>query len=329
MAFLKINNVTIPVEEGSSNIAFDDDVSYQRSNFGELTTSRKFRRLVISGNTTPLTMEEANAVEGLLSGEGNLWRFRDDVGSAFKGNTPRSQATCWRAAIDKSIGGYSQGATGEGGIFRMLQSTSETVSFHVNLPTDDVGYTVGVGHLRHDQLNNFYRRGLIFQGNYNSTSTVPAADQRIASATAVMGAWTLANSTTHYNFFDIEQSGFEMRLRSTNAFYTCFFDMFALPYKLTSTMLDEYLSTRNDLVPPPYVGVSGDMVSDFIYPDPATLGEFGELQKGFILCKPRMTSRNVLQGNKNGFKNNLSRIGFELVEQPANIDGTGHEGGLI
>jgi len=330
MAFLTLNNITIPVAEGTAGISMNEPTSTKRSTFGSLVYNKKFKRIMITGQTPPVSQAVGDAIEGLLGGGGFGWNFRDDLAAGVKGLTPKAQdgtfgPRIYYGQIDKTLAGYDQSATGEFGVYRMRSVSGDETFYHVGFqkgswtsPTANVNpYTVGLGYFASSTPTTFYRNGLIFAGDFNSASVVPADYQKSATASGYLGSWTVSASTTSYNHFEMMGDGQFFRLDSTSAWSRCCWEAWALPYALTPTMLDEFLKRKYAMVPPPFVGVAGDLVSDFLFP--STLYQ-NDPQSAVMICYPKMKSRKYLYASGGGdLDSDSSVIEFELVEQPLDM----------
>ena len=335
MAFLTFNNITIPVSEGTASISMAEPTSTKRSTFGSLTYSKKFKRIMITGDTPPVTQATGDAIEGLLSGGGFGWSFRDDLAAGVKGLTPKAQdgtvgPKTYFGAIDKTLAGYDQSAAGEFGVYRMRSVSGDKTCFHIGFqkgswtsPTANVNpYTVGLGYFSASAATTFYRNGLIFAGNFHGASVVPADYQKGATAAGYLGGWTVTPSTTGYNHFLVKSEGQLFDIVSTNAWERCNWESWVLPYALTPLMLDQFLQRKYAIIPPPFVGVAGDLVSDFLYPSALYQKD---PQSAVMICYPRMKSRKYLYTNSGDASSDAdaSVISFELVEQPLDMAAEG------
>lgn len=309
MAFLKINNITVPVVNRSVKVGFDEPTSYTRSESGALTTSRRYKRAVISAETIPLTIEEANCLEGILSSLGHVWYFRDSMYSEVKGLGPKVASGYLRAAIDKTISPYASSSLD--GVLRFpTLAGGEDIIFHSNLLTD---WTVGV-RFRDAASATFNSAGAYGSGVFDVTDTM-----RYGTAGGYLFSWTIADGASDVpDYVDVTSAG-KFRLLANTSVDICFFDAFCYPFKFTTGYLDEMMSVPMTFpAPPPFVGVSGDLVDDLVAAGQTSITPT-QTQANFLTCKPMLKNRTILQASSDGHKNNMSSLIFELIEQPLDM----------
>ncbi len=109
MAFLKLNNYTMPVFVEDAQIQKSMVGRTSRSYGGTYTSDEKYSKRTITASTTPMTYEDAMATEGLILGRGHSFSFNDGLYSSRGLGPNRDYASVWHPTGGEDNGPYLEG----------------------------------------------------------------------------------------------------------------------------------------------------------------------------------------------------------------------------
>lgn len=144
--FLKLNNIAIPVEDGSAAYGFEEHGSRQRTMDGSLRTTRTSVKRVWTFKTPVLNPEQTLMIAGLVAGNGHHFPFDVDAFD-LKGFGPLNPAAANVYSIRKGVTDLipQPGEAGlkYGGALAVENGTTNMLAQNVRTGTDTLGTTAG------------------------------------------------------------------------------------------------------------------------------------------------------------------------------------------